>query len=120
MTENIAELQPNPVMWPTIVRRVVPGAVETMERQAEGERALCVFWSVEDAQRAMLEGGYTPEEGWKAIERDHEELRFVMDVLAATAGPELIYLEPTPDAPDLSGIFEVDVFIGMLEESERA
>jgi hypothetical protein len=107
-------------MRPTRVRRVVLGAVQTMERLADGERALCVFWSVEDAQRAMLEGGCPAEEGWKAIERDHEELRFVMDVLAATAGPELIYLEPTPDAPDLSGIFEVDVFIGMLEESERA
>jgi hypothetical protein len=120
MTENIAELQPNPVMRPTIVRRVAQGAIETMERQAEGERALCVFWSIEDAERAMREAEYAPEEGWKAIERDHEQLRLVMDALATTSGPRLIYLESAPDAPDLSGIFEPDAFIGMLEESERA
>jgi hypothetical protein len=57
-TENVAELQPAPVMRPTIVRRVVPGGVEVLERQMEdAERALCVFWSVEDAERAMLEAG---------------------------------------------------------------
>jgi hypothetical protein len=120
MTENIAELQPTPVMRATIVRRVVPGAVQTMERLTDGERALCVFWSIEDAQRAMLEGGCPAEEGWKAIERVHEELRLVMDLLAMSSGPELIYLEQTPGAPDTSGIFEADVFIGMLEDSERA
>ena len=48
MTE-VAELERGPVMWPTIVRRVVPGALETMERRADGERALCVFWSGEHA-----------------------------------------------------------------------
>jgi hypothetical protein len=44
----------------------------------------------------------------------------VMDLLAMSSGPELIYLEQTPGAPDTSGIFEADVFIGMLEDSERA
>jgi hypothetical protein len=119
MTETMTETMQDPVMRPTIVRRVVPGALQTMERRAEGERALCVFWSVEDAQRAMREAGFGPEEGWKAIERDHEQLRLVMDALATTSGPRLIYLEPTPGARDLCGIFEADTFIGMLEESER-
>ncbi len=110
----------DPVMMPTIVRRAVPGAVEMMERRADDERALCVFWGVEDAEWAMLEAGYTPDEGWKAIERDHEELQLVMDLLAATSGPRLIYLEPPPGGPNLCGVFEPDVFIGMLEDSERA
>ena len=119
MTE-VAGLQREPRLWPTIVRRVVPGALQTMERLADGERALCVFWSLEHADRAMLEAGYTPDEGWRAITRDHEELSLVMDLLAQTAGPELIYLEPPPGYPDLGGVFEPDVFIGMLEESLRS
>ena len=119
MTE-VAELERGPVMWPTIVRRAVPGALETMERLADGERALCVFWSIEDAERSMLEAGYTPDEGWRAITRDHEELSLAMDLLAMTSGLRLIYLEPPPDYPDLGGVFEPEVFIGMLKESPRS
>ena len=119
-TENIAELQPAPVMRPTIVRRVVPGGVETLERQMEDERALCVFWSLKDAQRAMLEAGCPPDAGWKAVERDHEQLRLAMDLLAKVSDVSSIYLEAPPNWPDLSGLFEPDAFIAMLEDSERA
>jgi hypothetical protein len=119
MTE-VAELEREPVMRPTIVRRTVPGALETMERLADGERALCVFWSIGHAERGMLEAGYTADEGWKAIERDHEELRLVFDVLAMTSGPKLVCLEPPPGHPDLCGFFEPEDFIGMLKESLRS
>lgn len=107
-------------MYPTIVRRVVPGAIQTMERLAAGERALCVFWDLEHAERAMLEAGYTPNGGWRAVTRDDEELSLVMDLLALSSGPRLIYLEPPPGHPDLWGVFEPEEFIRMLRESLRS
>ena len=119
MTE-VAELERGPVMWPTIVRQVVPGGLQTMERRADGERALCVFWSREHAERAMLEAGNSPDEGWRAITRDHEELSLVMDLLAMTSGLRLIYLEPPPNYPDLCGVFEPEVFIGKLKDSLKS
>jgi len=114
---EIAQTEREPVMWPTIVRRVVPGAIQTMERRVDDQRALCVFWSVEHAEQGMREAGYSVEEGWKAIERDHEELARVFDLLAMISGPQLMVLEPSPDDPDLGGVFEPAEFIAMLERS---
>lgn len=119
MTE-VAELERAPVMRPTIVRRVVPGALQTMERLADGERALCVFWSIGHAEEVMLEAGYTADEGWKAINRDHDQLALVFDLLAVSSGPELVFLEPPPGHPDLGGVFEPEVFVGMLKDSLRS
>jgi hypothetical protein len=118
---EVAELEREPVMRPTIVRRVVPGALQKMERRVDGERALCVFWSLEHAERAMYEAGYTPDEGWKAIERDHEELALVFSLLAMTSGPKLAFVEPAPNDPDVGGVVvEPEDFIGLLEDSLRS
>jgi hypothetical protein len=61
-----------------------------------------------------------PEAGWKAVERDHEQLRLAMDLLAKVSDVSSIYLEAPPNWPDLSGLFEPDAFIAMLEDSQRA
>jgi hypothetical protein len=107
-----------PVFYPTIVRRVHQGGLETMSRTFEGQEALCVFWSIEHAERDMDAGGFSPAEGWKAIERDHEELAQVFDLLRKIGRPSLVYLEPAPDAPELYGVFEPETFVGMLEASQ--
>lgn len=110
-------MERDPAMMPTIVRRVVPGSIETMERRVDGERALCVFWSVEHAEQGMREAGYTPEEGWKAIERDHEELARACDLLRMAGGPPLVFLEPGPEDEEMFGVFQPANFIAMLEMS---
>lgn len=115
MTE-VVELEP--VMRPTIVRRVHRGGLETMNRRVEEQDALCVFWSIEHAERDMEAGGFRPEEGWRAIERDHEELARVFEVLQAMAvGPVLAFLEPCPEDDSLGGVFEPAVLVDILEES---
>ena len=67
--------------------------------------------------RDMRETGHGPEDGWKAVERDHAQLALAAELLAAEI--RLFHLEAPAGHPDLSGFFEPDVFIGMLEESER-
>jgi len=111
------ELRDNPVMYPTIVRRVHEGAIETIERRYEGRPALCVWWSAEHAEEHMREN-FPAGEGWKAIEQDHEELALVFGLLRDLGTMELVFLEPVPGHPDLGGLFEPDTFIALLNESE--
>ncbi len=111
-------MEREPAMMPTIVRRVNEGAIETMNRRVEGQETLCVFWGKEHAERDMEAGGFRPEDGWRAIERDHEELARVFEVLQAMAvGPLLAFLEPCPEDESLGGVFEPAVLVDILEES---
>jgi len=110
-------MEREPAMMPTIVRRAVPGAIETMNRRVDGQEAVCVFWSIEHAERDMEAGGFRPEDGWKAIERDHEELAQVFDLLQMMVGPLLAVLEPCPEDAELWGIFEPAELVDMLERS---
>ncbi len=110
-------MERDPAMMPTIVRRVNEGAIETMNRRVDGQEALCVFWSIEHATRDMEAGGFWPEDGWKAIERDHEELAQAFDLLETMVGPLLAFLEPCPGAEELQGVFEPAELVDMLERS---
>lgn len=90
-------MERDPLMTPTIVGRFVPGVLEVMERAVDGaggRMALCVFWSVEYARRDMYANGYYPEDSWRAIERDEEELLLVFDLLNELGGgrPRLAYI----------------------------
>ncbi len=115
MTE-VMEVDP-PIM-PTIVRRVHEGAIETLSRRIEGQEALCVFWSIEHAERDMEAGDFRPEDGWKAIARDHEELARVFEVLQVmAAGPQLAYLEPCPEDESLQALLEPAELVDLLERS---
>lgn len=115
-------MERDPVMRPTIVRRVGPEALEVMERTVHGpdgqQKALCIFWSVEHARRDMYANGCYPEDGWKAIERDDEELALVFEVLNQfdAEGPHLVFIEPAPGAPELSAVLRPEEFIEMLQE----
>jgi hypothetical protein len=109
-------LERDPAIMPTIVRRVREGAIETLNRRVDGQEALCVFWSIEHAERDMEAGGFWPEDGWKAIERDHEELAQAFGLLETiNAGPLLAFLEPCPGAEELQGVFEPADLVDMLE-----
>lgn len=117
-------MERGPLMIPTIVRRVGEGGIQVLERLVEGTpdgdgRALCVFWSVEHARRDMYANGCYPEDGRKAIERDHEELVLVFDVLSQFdgGGPRLAYIEPAPGAPELCAVLRPEQLIAMLKES---
>ncbi len=114
-------MEREPAMMPTIVRRVHEGGLETMSRWTEGpgeQEALCVFWSIEHAERDMEAGGFRPEDGWKAIERDHEELAEAFRLLQMiVVGPLLAYLEPCPEDEDLQGVFGPAELVDMLERS---
>ncbi|MDP8899627.1 MAG: hypothetical protein M3N33_00445 [Actinomycetota bacterium] len=121
MTE-VTEREP-PAMMPTIVRRVHPNGVQLLERAVEGNpdgpaKALCVFWSLEHARREMYANGCYPEDGWKAIERDAEELVLVFDVLERLEGetPRFVYVEPAPGAPECSLLMRPEAFIEALRE----
>ncbi len=105
-------------MCPTIIRRVTDrGAIETINRKDdEGRSALCIFWSLEHARRTMEESGLSVDDYWRAIERDHEQLAMVFELIDV----ELAYLEPHPEDPQLAGVFEPDEFIRLLEESVSA
>lgn len=118
-----AVMEFEPAMMPTIVRRVGSGGLETLERIIDdgefvGERALCVFWSVEHAERDMYANGRHPEDGWKAIERDHEELAQVFEVLSYfdRGAPRFAYVEPAPGTPELCALLEAADLIEMLRE----
>jgi len=117
MTE-VLELEP--AIRPTIVRRVGEKGLETLNRRVglAGQEALCVFWSIEHAERDMEAGGFRPEDGWKAIERDHKELALVFSLLETmVVGPLLAYLEPCPEDEELQGVFESAELVEMLERS---
>lgn len=111
----------DPAMMPTIVRRVGPEAIEVMERIVDGpdghQRALCVFWSVEHARRDMYANRCYPEDGWRAIERNREELALVFDLLSRfdVEGPHLVFIEPATGAPELSAVLDPREFLAMLE-----
>lgn len=111
-------MERGPAMTPTIVRRVVPGAIEVMDRKtADGKLALCVFWSVEHARRDMYALGCYPEDGWKAVERNDEQLALLFDLFAMMGERRMVYVEPAPGAPELSALMEPADFIEMLRES---
>ncbi len=101
-------------LMPAIVRRVYDGAVQTLERRVDGRRALCVFWSEDHAQSEMEAAGCSAADGWRAVERNHEELGLVFDILPSL---ELVCLEPCPEDERLWGIFEPTEFITFLEAS---
>jgi len=117
--ENMTEvMELESAMMPTIVRRVHGDAIETMNRRAGDQELLCVFWSIEHAERDMEAGGFRPEDGWKAIERDDEELARAFDVLQEVVDkPLLAYLEPCPEDESLCGVFEPAVLVDMLKRS---
>ncbi len=110
-------MEQEPALMPTIVRRVHEGGLETINRRVDGQEAVCVFWSIEHAERDMEAGGFRPEDGWKAIERDHEELAQVFDLLQMMGGPLLAVLEPCLGDEDLGGVFEPAELVDMLERS---
>jgi hypothetical protein len=120
MVTEVMECEP-PAMMPTIVRRVGKRGIQVLERTVEGTpdgemKALCVFWSLEHARRDMYANGGYPEDGWKVIERDAEELVGVFEVLKELEGMErLAYLEPAPGAPELSALLRPEDLIEMLE-----
>ena len=120
MTAEVMER--DPLMTPTIVRRVHGGRIQTMERlvaspDGKQERALSVFWSIEHARREMYANGRYPEDGWKAITRDEEELEAVFGLLAEMGGPTLAYVEPAPGAPELCALLRPAELVAMLNES---
>ncbi|MDP8951050.1 MAG: hypothetical protein M3N18_02235 [Actinomycetota bacterium] len=121
----VMEREP-PAMMPTIVRRVGREGIQLLERTIEGTpdgdvKALCVFWSLEHARRDMYANGCYPEDGWKAIERDAEELALVFDVLSQLEGetPVFVYIEPAPGMPDVWALLRPEEFFEMLEECRR-
>ncbi len=120
----VMEREP-PAMMPTIVRRVGRQGIQLLERTIEGTpdgdvKALCVFWSLEHARRDMYANGCYPEDGWRAIERDHQELALVFELLKELEGRErLAYVEPAPGAPEVSALLRPEELIAMLEECRR-
>ena len=106
---------------PTIVRRVGVQGIEIMERAVDlpdgRAMAVCVFWSIEHARRDMYANGCYPEDGWKAIERDEEELEGLFDVLAELRGATLAYIEPAPGSPELSAVLRPADLIEMLRRA---
>ncbi len=115
-----AVMEREPALRPTIVRRVADSGLETMNRTVDGQRALCVFWSIEHAEREMEANGFPATDGWRAIERDHQELAQVFDLLQLIAGPMLAVLEPCPEDEDMGGIFEPAELVDILERSLEA
>ncbi len=118
----VMEREP-PAMMPTIVRRVGRQGIQLLERTIEGTpdgdvKALCVFWSLEHARRDMYANGCYPEDGWRAIERDHQELALVFELLNQLEGepPRFAYVEPAPGAPDVWALLRPEELIAMLEE----
>ncbi len=117
-------MEREPLMMPTVVRRVHEGGLQVLQRTVEStpegdvQQALCVYWSVEHARREMYAKGCHPEDGWKAIERDDEELELMFEVLAEIGGPTLAYIEPAPGAPELSAVVDPAEFIDALRRGE--
>ena len=115
-------MERDPVMRPTIVRRVCAGGLEIMDRGVNfpdgRERALCVFWSIEHARREMYAHGCYPEDGWRAIERDDEELEDLFELLPQIGGPTLAYIEPAPGAPELAALLQPKDLLEMLRGVE--
>lgn len=114
-------MERDPAMMPTIVRRVSPeGSIETLERVIDlphgQEKALCVFWSIEHARRDMYAKGCHPEDGWRPIERDDQELELVFEMLAEFGGATLAYVEPAPGAPELCALLRPEELIALLRE----
>lgn len=118
-----AVMEREPAMTPTIVRRVSPqGRLQVLEwvpglPDGQQERALCVFWSIEHARRDMYANSYYPEDVWKAIERDDEDLELAFEFLAEVGGPTLSYVEPTPGAPELCPLLRPEELIAVLQEA---
>ncbi len=113
MTETM-ELRDDPVMYPTIVRRVHEGRLELMERKIGGRGAMCVFWSASHAETVMHETGFVSEEGWKPVEQDIETLGLIFCTLPEV---ELTFIEKAPDDPALGGLpMEKAALLDMLEE----
>ncbi len=119
-------MEREPLMTPTIVRRVAPDGVLLMERVVENcpegpAKAVCVFWSAEHARRVMYANGCYPEDGWRAIELAARDLALVFDWLNRLEGelPRFVYVEPAPGAPELRALMRPEEFIAMLEECDR-
>ena len=115
-------MERDPVMRPTIVRRIHEGGIEIMERTVDfpdgQERAVCVFWSIEHARRDMYANACYAEDGWVAIERDDEELESPFEALVEMRGAALAYVEPAPGAPELAALLRPANLIAMLRRVE--
>ena len=123
------ERGPSRPFAPTVIRRVVPGALQVMERPVDvpgsGRRmAVCIFWSRERAERVMYGQRCYPEDGWRAVELSQEQLGRAFSALAELAGgePRLAHIEAAPGAPEVRGVVEpadlVELLRGRLHDDE--
>ena len=113
-------MERGPVMMPTVVSRFHEGGIEILERVVDRphgrEKAVCVFWSIEHVRRDMYANGCYPEDGWRAIEHDDEELEVLFELLPRVGDATLAYVKPAPGTPELRALLRPEDLIAMLRE----